>query len=254
MFENYVVAKTKPLPRWMVPLVGVSVGIHLIIVIFFVAKSYWEIAKLTVPDGGVRVAVAPPPPPPPPPPPAGKKQKTKPKTDKPRKIKPMGMTQPVTIEDPEEIDEDEGQEYGVEGGVPGGVAGGIPGGVVGGVLGGPPPPPPPPPKVEAAEPKIVPQVALEQQRLSGNKHITPTDEVKLQIKREAKTRVVTSVKMCLSTGGNVTRLRILKSSGYPSYDRKIKAEMRQWKYSPFKVNGRAVPVCTSVTFIYNQKN
>ncbi len=254
MFDNYVGAKTKPLPRWVGPLVFTSVGVHIVVILFFVAKSYWTINKLAVPDVGVRIAVAPPPPPPPPPPPAGKKQTVKPKTDAPVKIKPTEMTQPVKIENPEEIDEDEGVEFGVEGGVPGGVAGGVPEGVVGGVLGGPPPPPPPPPKVEPEEPKVVPQVALEQKRLSGNKQIVPDDEVKLQIKREAKTRVITTVKMCLSTGGNVTSLRILKSSGYPSYDNKIKGEMRQWKYSPFTVNGKAVPVCTSVTFIYNQKN
>jgi protein TonB len=170
------------------------------------------------------------------------------------KIKPTEMTQPVKIEDPEEIDEDEGEEFGVEGGVPGGVAGGVPEGVVGGVLGGPPPPPPPPPEIKAEEPTVVAQVVLEQQRLSGNKLIIPDDEVKLQIKREAKTRVITTVKMCLSAGGNVTRLTFLKSSGYPSYDQKIKQEMQQWKYSPFQVNGKPVPVCTSVTFIYNQKN
>ena len=27
----------------------------------------------------------------------------------------------------------------------------------------------------------------------------------------------------------------------------------EWKYSPYMVNGKAVPVCTAVTFIYSQK-
>jgi TonB family protein len=103
-------------------------------------------------------------------------------------------------------------------------------------------------------PKIVPQVVLNQNRISGNEHIVPNDEVKLQIKRDAKTRVVATVKMCLSARGNVNKLVILKSSGYPSYDRRIKAEMLRWKYSPFMVNNKPIPVCTSVTFIYNQTN
>ena len=28
--------------------------------------------------------------------------------------------------------------------------------------------------------------------------------------------------------------------------------MRQWLYKPYKLNGRAVSVCTAVTFIYSQ--
>jgi hypothetical protein len=28
--------------------------------------------------------------------------------------------------------------------------------------------------------------------------------------------------------------------------------MNAWKYRPFMVNGKAVPVCTAVTFIYTQ--
>ena len=56
--------------------------------------------------------------------------------------------------------------------------------------------------------------------------------------------------MCLSSGGSVDKLQVLKSTGYAAYDSKIKSTMRSWRYRPFKVNGRAVPVCTSVTFIY----
>ena len=44
------------------------------------------------------------------------------------------------------------------------------------------------------------------------------------------------------------------SSGFPAYDQKIQREMRNWKYRPFMVNGKAAPVCTAVTFIYQQKS
>ena len=27
----------------------------------------------------------------------------------------------------------------------------------------------------------------------------------------------------------------------------------EWRYKPYLVNGKAVPVCTAVTFIYSQK-
>ena len=58
------------------------------------------------------------------------------------------------------------------------------------------------------------------------------------------------VKMCLTSGGTVQKLNVLKTTGHPAYDNKIKTKMREWKYRPFMVNGKAVPVCTSVTFIY----
>ena len=47
---------------------------------------------------------------------------------------------------------------------------------------------------------------------------------------------------------------MLKSTGFPAYDNKILSKMRgEWRYKPYMVNGKAVPVCTAVTFIYSQK-
>ena len=48
-------------------------------------------------------------------------------------------------------------------------------------------------------------------------------------------------------------LNVIKASGFPAYDQKIQREMRNWKYRPFMINGKAAPVCTAVTFIYQQK-
>lgn len=134
----------------------------------------------------------------------------------------------------------------------------VQGGVVGGVLGGLPPAPARgvftlKSSVGAGAsnpaPKVVPQIALESLRISGNKQIHPPTDVITKI-THSRRRVVTVVKMCLDMSGNVTTLSMLKSSGYQSYDTKIKSEIHKWKYRPFLVNGKAVPVCTSVTFIY----
>jgi len=55
-------------------------------------------------------------------------------------------------------------------------------------------------------------------------------------------------------GGAVTSVKMLKGTGFPAYDNKIQSKMNgEWKYKPYAVNGRAVPVCTAVTFIYSQK-
>ncbi len=140
-------------------------------------------------------------------------------------------------------DDEEGEEGGVEGDVDGEV-----GGVVGGVVGGPPPPPPPPP---GPTPQVIPPTLLEGSRISGNKNIVPDAATKAAITRSGKDKLVGSYKLCVSEQGTVTAVVMLKSTGFADYDTKIVREMNQWAYKPYVVNGKAVPVCTAVTFIYS---
>ena len=93
---------------------------------------------------------------------------------------------------------------------------------------------------------------LEGQRVAGNKHIVPSDVTKTEIQRSGKDKVVGSFKICITLDGAVSSINMLKSTGFGAYDAKIQGEMRQWRYRPYMVNGKAVPVCTAVTFIYSQ--
>lgn len=256
MFENYTTSKQKQLPRYAVVAMIISISSLVLALGSFWVYGWWKIVKLELPKEGVAIAVSAPPPAPPP---AKKGSKKKKPVDKkiPVKKKPTDLTQTVKLDKPADsqeadIDSDvEGNPDGHENGVDWSDCTGPACDPNSPLLGDPPPPP----KVEKVEePQAVPQVALEQQRLSGEKNIKPDDTTKLSIKRDGKTRVLTTVKMCLSAGGVVSKLQMLKSSGYPAYDSQIKSTMRGWKYRPFMVNGRAVPVCTSVTFIYNQRN
>ncbi|GAB4567050.1 MAG: hypothetical protein Tsb0020_19300 [Haliangiales bacterium] len=257
MFDNFVVAKVQKGRKWKTVLISVSVLVHAVAVVALLIQGFWAIERLPLPKREVTVAVAPPPPPPPPPPAPSKKKKVEPKNDKVKRIKPMDTTQPVDkpVED-EDVEIEIVEDIGVEGGVEGGVAGGMIGGVVGGVLEGvpggtidePPPPPPPPPK-----PQVVPQVAVEGKRIAGEKQIQPDDTTKIQMQRDAKNRIVAVYKMCLNKGGAVTKINMVKSSGYPDYDRKIRSKMQEWRYQPYMVNGQAIPVCSSITFIYSQR-
>jgi len=149
------------------------------------------------------------------------------------------LVQPVKIEKQQPVYE--GEEDGVEGGVEGGV--------VGGYVGGAPPPPPPPP----APPQNIPPALLEGQRVAGSKLIVPDDATKTKIAAAGRDKIVGSFKLCVTVDGDVASVNQLKSTGFPDYDAKIAAEMRTWRYRPYLVNGRAVPVCTAVTFIYSQK-
>jgi len=250
MFENYVVEKNAKLPSWAKALVIASIVLHAGGGAGLAIYSWLKVDKLETPDTGVKVGLDLPPPPPPPK--GSRKQKLEAKKDPtPRKIKVTETVQPEKREqkvaESSASDEPEGDPEGEEGGVEGGIVGGQVGGVVGGVQAAPPPPPPP--KVQTVAPQ-----ALEAQRIAGDKDIRPDDVTKTEIQRSGKTRVVVPVKLCVSEGGAVKSVNILRPSGFNAYDAKIKREMQGWRYRPFMVNGKAAPVCTAVTLIYVQKS
>ena len=250
MFQNYEEARNRKLPPWAAPLLISIVVFHLGLFFVMWMKTIWEIEQLEKPKTGIDLAVAPPPPPPPPPPPGGAKPHDVQIT--PKKIKVKDIVQPVKIEKQEvQKVEEQGDPNGVEGGVEGGVAGGVVGGDLNGVMGAPHPPPPPPPP---APPQNVPPTLLEGSRIAGEKQIVPDDVTKTEIGRSGKDRIVGSFKLCLTMTGAIQNVTQLKSTGFPAYDNKILNKMRsEWRYKPYMVNGKAVPVCTAVTFIYTQK-
>jgi protein TonB len=250
MFSNYTAAKSRKLPKWAAPILGAAVFFHVALFVTMWVKTIWDLEQLEKPKTGIDLAVAPPPPPPPPPPPGGAKPQETQIT--PKKIKVKDIVQPVKIEKQVQKVEESGDTNGVEGGVEGGVAGGVVGGDINGVLGAPPPPPPPPPP--PAPPQNVPPTLLEGSRIAGDKNIRPDDVTKTEIGRSGKDKVIGSYKLCISNAGAVTQVTQLKTTGFPSYDQKILTKMRsEWRYKPYMVNGKAVPVCTAVTFIYTQK-
>jgi len=95
---------------------------------------------------------------------------------------------------------------------------------------------------------------LEGSRIAGEKMIAPDDVTKTEIARSGKDRIVGSFKLCLTIDGSISSVNTLKSTGFTAYDAKIQGKMRsEWRYKPYNVNGKPVPVCTAVTFIYSQK-
>ena len=246
MFANYTAAKNRKLPPWAIILLGGALAFHIATFLILWIDSIWTIEQLDKPKTGIDLAVAPPPPPPPPPPKGG----AKPQDVKiePKKVKVKDIVQPVKIEKQVQQVEETGDVNGDENGVEGGVVGGD----LNGVLGAPPPPPPPPPP--PAPPQNVPPTLLEGSRIAGEKQIVPDDVTKTEISRSGKDRIIGSFKLCLTNAGAISSVTQLKSTGFPAYDNKILTKMRnEWRYKPYMVNGKAVPVCTAVTFIYTQK-
>ena len=129
----------------------------------------------------------------------------------------------------------------------------------------PPPQPPAPIAAEAAaetngsgdvpasDAPMVPPSLLEGYRVKGSILVVPDDMDKVELVKRNLTRVVPTSKLCIAADGAIASVTMLKSSGLPTYDTKIRTHMSDWRYKPFEINGKPAPVCTTVTFIYNQQ-
>lgn len=183
-------------------------------------------AFLTQPPG--LTAIAPPPPPaapsaaparPAPPPP-------------PRESR---LRAPLAI--PPAIPADLTREPGIEGGaggVSGGVEGGVPGGVVGGIVGGAPAAPPPP-----VRPVRVGEGITEPRKV---KHVPPHYP---DLARRGRLSGHVVVEALIGPDGRVHDVTVLRS--IPILDEAATAAVRQWVYTPTRLNGVPVPVLMTVT-------
>ncbi|ACY17432.1 energy transducer TonB [Haliangium ochraceum] len=262
MFENYVGSKSSSRPGRPRMLVGVSVAVHLVAVLALLIHGMWGIERLPKPQRALSVAVAAALPPPPPAPAPAAAPETPPAAAKAR-VRPKHTTQPVDapLEEPE-IELSAIAEEVPGSAQPGGAADhpfAVPGGSVDSLLPAlsvrvppPVPPTPPVPPVPPA-PRVVDTGAVEARRIAGEAHIHPDHATKLAMARDGRARVRAQVEMCLSAQGAVTRTRLVHSSGYDAYDAAIQARMRSWRYRPYVVGGEPAPVCTRVTFVYEQR-
>jgi serine/threonine protein kinase len=115
-----------------------------------------------------------------------------------------------------------------------------------------PPQAPPPPLTMPAQ--TVTPTALDANRIAGERDIIPDNLTQSEIGRAGVDKVIGAFKICIAADGGISTVSQLKSTGFPGYDAKILSTIRgQWRYRPFMVNGKAVPVCTAVRFIYSQK-
>jgi hypothetical protein len=247
MFERFVNSR-KP-ARGRGRFAVVSATIHAAAITALVVHGFWNIDKLPGPvtDLVVASAMAPPPPPPP----AGAKR-----IESQEKSARKVIKEAVQPERQREFDKLESaadsNQVGEPGGEDGGQAGGTPGGSKFGMItdnaclgctgtgesaGSP-----------AAKRQFVPQAALAANLISGETQVTMPDGDLAAAHRQGKKVVTASVKLCLTAAGAVKSVDFVKRSGFSGYDAKIRSKMRGWKYRPFQVNGRAVPVCTAVNF------
>jgi protein TonB len=250
----------------------VSIGIHVAVltavILVPILLSGRDLPEPALPAvSAFFVEPAPPPPPPPPPPPAAAvkpKAVTPPKVEQP---KPTPVEEPkftAPIETPKEVVKNELADFGVAGGVDEGVTGGVVGGTVGGVEGGTvggvhggtlggtpgggmggigdapaPPPPPPPPKAEPPKPVRVGGNISEPRKT----HNVPPQYPEMAKRARVEGTVI--LEATISPQGRVTDVEVLR--GIPLLDESAMRAVRQWTYTPTKLNGVAVPVIMTVT-------
>ena len=104
-----------------------------------------------------------------------------------------------------------------------------------------------------APPSVAPNV-LNAYRISGETQIIPDAKTQKAMQKAKKRKLVAAVKLCIKTSGDLASVDLLKSSGFPDYDKLIVSTVAMWKYKPYMVNGVATAACTAVMFIYTQAN
>ena len=195
------------------------------------------------------VVASPPPPPPPPPPPAAAPQKAQPAKPKVTpKTDPVKVAMAAPLEAPATVAPERTLELlrdDFTGGVEGGVVGGIAGGIVGGLPMMPAPPPPPPPATAPAPGKPI-RVGGEIDPPTLLLRVSPDYP---QIAINAKVEGVVILEATVGTDGAVRHVRVLRSS--PLLDKAAVDAVKQWRYSPLQLNGRAEPFILTVTVSFN---
>lgn len=81
----------------------------------------------------------------------------------------------------------------------------------------------------------------------------PDDDTKTAIHQAGGGRVSGTFRLCRDATRTVESVLPLRSTGFASYDRDILAAMQRWRYSPYMIDGKGVPVCTSIAFVYTQR-
>jgi TonB family protein len=91
------------------------------------------------------------------------------------------------------------------------------------------------------------------QRILGDKLISPDALTVSSIIRAEQTSVIGVFNVCIDSKGDVADINVMRSTRFPAYDAKLLRQIRTWKYQPVLLAGLPAPVCTKVTFVYQQK-
>lgn len=232
----------------------VAVLAHLAILTALILVPLWYFTPVLPNPSEIMAFVAapplPPPPPPPPPPPAAAAPARQPRHE-PVKATPSPDRFAAPIEVPSRIEPEKLADIrgttGVLGGVEGGVAGGVAGGIVGGLSSALPPPPPParPPPAKPAPVRIGGQI-------KAPALISRIDPVYPVLAQAAQLEGIVILEATVGETGRVESVKVLRSVGL--LDAAAVEAVKQWRYSPLRLNDRPTSFVLTVTVQFHVGN
>ena len=113
---------------------------------------------------------------------------------------------------------------------------------------------PKPASQPASGPRVVSPVVLEAQRISGTIPALPPnvkEEVFQSVLGSRPGTAVTIFKTCLDAEGAIGSNTVLKFSGSPLLDDYLAMHLMRWRYRPYHLNGKPLPICGSKVFNVN---
>jgi len=87
----------------------------------------------------------------------------------------------------------------------------------------------------------------------GKFEIAPSDDEKLELAKAGQERIIGSFFFCLDAAGKVTDVKLLRTTGVPSYDQRIETTMRGWEFGPYVDDGKPISPCSVLTLSYSQR-
>jgi|GEM_PF-1732324 len=89
-------------------------------------------------------------------------------------------------------------------------------------------------------------------RIFGVTRIQPDDRDKTVIGKSKVDAIEVVVEYCIDEQGSVGKEFLVEPSGLPSYDAKVIAYVKQWKFKPFLIAGVPSRVCSGLKIHYTQ--
>jgi len=243
MFETITQRTTTKSPRATWKTVVLSASAHLGVLIALLVSTLYVADALPQPPDMMAFVVAPPPPPPPapPPPPEVRPEPAKPQPGPVPEAPPIAAPPPVAapIEAPPTIAAETGREAEVwnkvEPGFEKGVEGGVAGTTGAAIDLAPPAPPAAPVRIggSISAPKLV-------------KRVEPDYPAAAQT---AQIQGIVILEATVDEQGTVDKVKVLRSNSL--LDAAAMTAVKQWKYAPLLLNGKATPFVLTVTVSFD---
>jgi len=94
------------------------------------------------------------------------------------------------------------------------------------------------------KPPIITPADAKALRISGDDQIDAPGSVKVAMVHAGQSSLFAAIRICISVGGAVESVSILRSTGYSEYDQKLVDQMSRWQYHPYLKEGVATAACT----------